>query len=127
MKNKDNIDIKYIGVPNICFSLTDKDDDREEEFSKQRMERGFDDSETWCLASAIAGFTLPRLKRFKDAAPCVPYGMKEEEWNEILCKMIRAFELMLRENASWIYDESEQKEVDEGLDLFREHFMSLWW
>ena len=69
MKNKrlkNNIDIKYIGVPNICFSLTDDDDSREEGFSKQRKEFGFDDSETWCLMSSIANFTIPRLERYID-------------------------------------------------------------
>jgi len=29
------VDVKYLGVPNICFSLTDKDDKREIEFIKQ--------------------------------------------------------------------------------------------
>ncbi len=27
-------DIKYLGVPNVCFSLTNKDDDREQKFIK---------------------------------------------------------------------------------------------
>ena len=40
-------DPKYLGVPNICFSLTSPTDDREAEYSIQRKERGFDSSETW--------------------------------------------------------------------------------
>jgi len=57
------VDVKYLGIPNICFSLTDKDDKREIDFIKQRIERGFDDSETWSLRDSMALFILPRLKR----------------------------------------------------------------
>jgi len=63
MKNKK--DPKYLGIPNICFSLTDKNDVREKKFKKQRLKRGFDDSETWSLRDTIAKFIIPRLKRFK--------------------------------------------------------------
>ena len=69
MENKKTIapvDVKYIGVPNVCFSQTEKDDKREIEFLKQRLERGFDDSETWSLSDTVGLFTLPRLKRFKE-------------------------------------------------------------
>lgn len=55
-------DPKYLGIPNIQFSLTDKTDEREEKFSQQRIERGFDDSETWSLDCTITKFILPRLK-----------------------------------------------------------------
>lgn len=30
----ESIDVKYIGVPNICFSVTECDDSCEEKFSK---------------------------------------------------------------------------------------------
>ena len=63
-----SIDIKYLGIPNICFSLTGKDDKREIDFIKQRLERGFDDSETWSLRDTIALFILPRLKRYQEIA-----------------------------------------------------------
>lgn len=38
------MDIKYLNIPNVCFSLTDPMDNREPEMAKQRIERGFDDS-----------------------------------------------------------------------------------
>ena len=42
-------DPKYLGIPNICFSLTEDTDRRESEYKEQRIQRGFDDSETWSL------------------------------------------------------------------------------
>ena len=61
-------DIKYLGVPNVCFSLTSENDDREKLFSQQRIERGFDDSETWSLKDSIIKFIIPRLERYEEIA-----------------------------------------------------------
>lgn len=69
-------DPKYLGIPNIQFSLTDKDDKREKNFSKQRIERGFDDSETWSLDSTITSFILPRLKDSKKLRLDFPLNLK---------------------------------------------------
>ena len=61
-------DPKYLDIPNICFSLTDKEDKREEKFRKQRLKRGFDESETWCLTTTIANFIIPRLELYDSIA-----------------------------------------------------------
>lgn len=127
MKSK-KVDIKYLGIPNVCFSLTKKDDDRELEYSKQRMQQGFDESETWSLANTIAKFILPRLKFFRNHAPghngCYE---NEEQKNENLDKMIIAFELIDRDNGAWIFTDEEDKKYDEGIKLFAEYFKTLWW
>ena len=123
-----NIDPKYLGIPNICFSLTEKGDSREEKFSKQRMERGFDDSETWSLRDTIGNFILPRLKRFKEVDVGFPENLEEpSEWEDILNKMIVSFELLTRDNGTFILTEEEQEKYKEGFELFCEYFMSLWW
>lgn len=62
------IDIKHLNIPNVCFSLTDKDDKREEKFKQQRIDQGFDDSETWSLDHTIASFIIPRLERYQELA-----------------------------------------------------------
>jgi hypothetical protein len=118
-------DPKYLGIPNIQFSLTDKEDEREDEFSKQRLERGFDDSETWSLRDTIARFIIPRLKRFREISIAYPAEMTYEEWNSILDKMIKAFELV--DDRYLTLTDEQQKEYEEGISLFKEHFMGLWW
>ena len=121
------VDIKYLGIPNICFSLTDKDDKREKKFVKQRMTRGFDGSETWNLYGTIARFILPRLQCFKEVNFGYPMDMTSEEWDKILDKMINAFELIILENKAELEDDGKYKEIDEGLGLFATHFLHLWW
>ena len=123
----ETIDIKYLNIPNICFSLTDKTDDRDVDYAKQRQLTGFDDSETWSLTDTICRFIIPRLKRFKDVNKGIPLALTIDEWNTIIDKMLLAFELTTREDGSRIWNDEESKQVDEGLDLFRKWFMALWW
>lgn len=121
------IDIKKLNIPNVCFSLIDSDDERNNEYSKQRLIRGFDDSETWSLTDTICNFIIPRLIRFKEINASTPAQLTEEEWNDILNKMIIAFQLTTRDNGSRNWTNYESKQINEGLDLFRKWFMHLWW
>lgn len=119
------IDHKYIGVPNICFSLTEKDDDREKEFSKQRFEFGFDDSETWSLRDTIANFIIPRLERYEEISK--DFLIRDEELISDINKFLIAMKLTARDSGSLILSEEEEKQLDEGLDAFPKIFLSLWW
>ena len=120
-------DIKYLNVPNICFSLTEETDNREPIYSAQRRLRGFDDSETWSLTDTICLFILPRLQRFKEINASTPDQLTEKEWNDILDKIIISLQLTCKDRGSRIWTEEESKQINEGLDLFREWFMALWW
>lgn len=110
----------------------------------QRIFRGYDDSETWDLGYTIAKFTLPRLKRFKElneGYPCDGEIKTYEEWNEVLDKIIWSLEKIANDEKDypdWQKDldndcysiEKEikyNKKIQEGLDLFGKHLMSLWW
>ena len=122
---KKEIDIKNIGIPNICFSLTKWNDEREEKFKEQRIERGFDDSETWSLRDTIALFIIPRLERYEEIAK----GFLErspEMINDIEC-FLNAMKLISRDKGSCIWDKEEERLVKKGLKAFPNIFMSLWW
>jgi len=120
-------DVKYINIPNICFSITSKDDSREESFSIQRKIYGFDDSETWSLTDTLCNFILPRLKRFREINNGFPYGLTFSSWCDIIDKIILSLELISRDSGSQVWNKEEQSQITEGLDLFREYFLSLWW
>ena len=118
-------DPKYLGIPNICFSLTDKDDKREVDYSKQRIERGFDDSETWSLRDSIANFIIPRLERYEEIAK--DFLKREPELTEDIDYLLRAMKLIARDNGVCIFNEEEERIVEKGLESFPKVFMSLWW
>ena len=125
-KRKQKVDPRYIGVPNICFSLTDEKDEREKEFAKQRKTRGFDNSETWALYESIAKFTLPRLKCFRQITCGYPMEFDSDEpWNTILDQMIQAFELICE--VGYTADDKKDRIIRRGLNLFHKYFFALWY
>ena len=89
----------------------------------QIKNRGFSDSELWGLDSTIAAFILPRLTHFKKVNNGFPLNLTPESWDQILDKMINAFEIVTSKEG-WNRD---NKEVKEGLTLFAEYFRDLWW
>lgn len=121
-------DPKYLGIPNINFSLIDSGDKREKEYSKQRLKKGFDDSETWSLCSTIFSFTLPRLKRYRDITAAYPSSCKDmNSWIKKLDKMIRAMELYIKHEGDIFPSPKEEKEFNKGYKLFKKYMLALWW
>jgi len=118
-------DIKYLGVPNICFSLIKKDDKREELFSKQRVERGFDDSETWSLRDTIANFIIPRLEAYENIAN--DFLVRDKKLIDEIQLFLSAMKLITKDNGACLLSDEEWEEVDKGLKAFENIFMSLWW
>lgn len=123
MKNQRNNRIDVFGIKNVNFSMIDIDDSRWDVFEKQRLNRGFDDSELWNLHITLAGFILPRLKAFKENICSSPTDMTIEEWKEILEKMIVAFEILAEDKE---YSIEEEKKIGTGLNLFVKYFRGLW-
>ena len=116
-------DPKYLNIPNICFSLTKKHDKREPDFAKQRLTRGFDDSELWSLDHTIVNFILPRLKRFRENHCGFPFQFDcDDQWNNILDKIITALELYSKDDTN----KDQDQQIEEGLDLLRKYFRTLW-
>jgi len=119
-----------IGITNVNFSvpLSNPTEERLEEFRKQRLERGFDDTETWNLDNTIALFIVPRLKRFKEVTDCYPHSYESiEKWKEAIQKMIDGFELWITHDKWDHRDVEKHKKVDEAIQLFAKEFKALWW
>lgn len=101
-------------------------------FFYQRLTRGWDDSACWSLDDHLAPIILPRLKRFKElnvhAWPGPENGVDTfEEWQEILDKMIFAFEWDCDEDRKYgRWDNEEYERVKEGHMLFGKFFQCLW-
>jgi len=122
-----------LGIPGVCFSLADQISGkvRQKQYAKQRMTRGWDDTETWSLDTTIADFILPRLKRFREVQHGYPHGETAESWNVKLDAMIRAFTLV---STTFEVDDSTPKQIaknfreqKKGLKIFSEYLGCLWW
>lgn len=86
--------------------------------------------ELWGLDVHLAKLILPKLKAFREmhriSYPC---NLKNnggfEEWNNILDKMIFAFQYVVEEDKCKVYL-SDYDKYEEGIKLFAEYFMDLW-
>jgi CRISPR/Cas system CSM-associated protein Csm2 small subunit len=93
--------------------------ERVEEYKKQRIKRGFDDTECWNLDTTILQFVLPRLKRFRECTIGYPSEFESlENWTECLDKMIDNIDKIIK---------SEEDADYEGFELFKKYFFNLWW
>lgn len=124
--------------------LIGKSDKRWQEFQDIKKEWGFTPDECWNLYHTIAIFILPRLTFFREnyGGMFTPASLKEQDnkkWQKMLDKMIWSFKQIAKENfdeppkfylKKYEYMEAckvYQKDIDEGLDLFREYFLALWY
>jgi len=94
----------------------------------QKLRRGYSDEDLWDLGNHLAEIILPRLKDFKRVnTHGYPNGLTESKWDEILNKMLYAFENTVNEPDFDFntYDDT-QKKIQEGFELFGKYFQSLW-
>ncbi len=92
----------------------------------QRLTRGYSDPEWWDIDYYLAKWALPRLRHLRKHAHGFPVGMSELEWDMILARMCLAFAIIEEYGGDRMDNEAAQKYIDEGLDLFRKHYFSLW-
>ena len=121
--------IDPIGINNVNFSFElSKDDDRRELFKKQRLERGFDDTELWNLDITIARFIYPRLKAYVDLHKEMYSNLDSfnKESEKELDKMVKAFKTYLDGDSKAFLTKKEEKTVSKGFRLFIKHFRHLW-
>ena len=83
------------------------------------------ETEVWNTYHYLAQLIVPRLLAFKalDKHGYPPDFDDMRKWNNTIQKMIDAFELM-KYNTSFSKD--EEKNITEGLDLFRKYYRNLW-
>ena len=126
-----------LGMKNINFSIVEGcSRARKAKYKKQRLQRGFDDTETWNLDSTILHFILPRLKRFREVANGYPEALGSfEEWQKRLDKAIADIELiyddspvehMSKEESHAYFEKQGQAEKD-ITEFLGEYLFDLWW
>jgi hypothetical protein len=109
-------------MENVNFSTININDSNWNIYEKQRLERGFDDSELWCLNNTISSFILPRLKAFKEKHFSTPENMTSDEWDNILERIIIAFEIVRKDDPT----EEEMHKMECGLKLFARYLKNMW-
>jgi len=120
-----------LGIRNVNFSCFGKTGNSRENlrlWKKQRMERGFDDTECWNLDLTICGFVIPRLEVLKQIHHGYPADIEsDEKWCEIVDEMISGFQLVQKKFESFDkWSNEEEQQMQNGLNLFVKYFTNLW-
>lgn len=123
--NKVNTGLDPLDIPNcsaslvgdelnfLAFGETDENYVKKvAKYKKQRIERGFDDTELWNLNTSIAKYVLPRLIEFKKMNNGYPANFDNfEDWIDVIDKMIYSFDHIVNQEK---YDKELEKEL--GID-----------
>lgn len=101
----------------------------------RKCETSINTEEILSLDITIAKFIVPRLKLFRKREDSCPLRFEnEQEWYDILDKMIKAFEHLTKCSSCISTDDPDWKdkekirnnEIKEGLNLFAEYYRALW-
>lgn len=100
-----------------------------------RIRHGFWPQDWWNFDSRCAKWVYPRLKFYSEHRNGYPGDVRNEEWDEIVKKIVWSMEFIATEKL-WPpegdYDPSpedfmkDMEKVQEGLDLFGKWFMAFW-
>jgi len=117
---------------------------------KQRVKIKIDTQDTWSMDCTLAPIILPMLVQLQQTKHGHPYGLTEQEWDDILDEMIWAFEQKCRDhwqddfygdyiedpkNGSmagsfeWIDHDgmkAHQTRMSNGFRLFGKYYENLW-
>lgn len=75
----------------------------------------------YSLDATLALVILPALKKYRENEGGRPCDISEEEWHEIIDKMIKSFQMKIDDD-TW----EDAQEMQEGFELFGEWYQNLW-
>jgi len=91
---------------------------------KQSVKVKIDEWDTYSMDHTLAKIILPMLKQLKETNHGYPGTLTKDKWDEIMDKMIYAFEHKMLEDG--MFDTSDQKKIQEGFRLFGRYYQNLW-
>ena len=107
-----------------------------ERHERERAKNGFSTYDWWNFNSYLSWVIRQGLARFRDGGVGFPVGLTEEEWDQILEKMIDAFEAFEELESMKSYTDRSvsfsewsapyKARWEEGSKLFIEYFFHLW-
>ena len=119
--------LKELGIKETDYPFGDEDE-KEIDPRYEEDEEGFTSSEFWSLDFTLACYVYSHLCYFRDN--CLvgyPAYMTFEQWQAIINKMIKAFELYIKPDNEIIPSKNKQKQMNYGMKLFIKYFGHLWY
>lgn len=115
------MDIKDLGYNEVCFSCDEGDFKKSDIYKAQRLERGWDDTETFGLDVVFGQFMLPRMKRLLELKQTLV--QMDEAQIQAFNDIIKALEIIASDNIT----RDNYHLVQRALFLFGAYFHKLGW
>lgn len=87
----------------------------------QRVVRGYDDRLYWAMDEYLDPIILAGLRNLRENGHGYPSGLTEKKWNQILDKMMVAFEL-----DKYSVNRKNHIKRKDGMALFAFYYDNLW-
>ncbi len=101
--------------------------------NKQRIQKGYSYRDLWSFDTYLAGVISKGLIELRDVTHSYPCDTSMEEWAQTLTEMASGFDAWANMWDEAMYDgdylenmKALEAKLNKSMDLFKEHFGSLW-
>lgn len=116
--------LRELGINENFYLFNEKE--KQSDCRYKEDEDGFVPAECWNLDTTFAMYIYSHLCYFRDNCNYGhPGNLSEEQWNNILNKMINGFKLLITNETD--ISKTRRKKIDYGLRLFAKYFSALWY
>lgn len=116
--------LRELGIDENFYLFNEKE--KQSDYRYKEDEDGFVPAECWNLDTTFAMYIYSHLCYFRDNCNYGhPGNLSEEQWNNILNKMINGFKLLITNETD--VSKTRRKKIDYGLRLFAKYFSALWY
>lgn len=116
--------LRELGIDENFYLFNEKE--KQLDYRYKEDEDGFVPAECWNLDTTFAMYIYSHLCYFRDNCNYGhPGNLSEEQWNNILNKMINGFKLLITNETD--VSKTRRKKIDYGLRLFAKYFSALWY
>ncbi len=123
----------YKAVANVGYGdglilVNEEKEERALKLIQQQLKDGFNDSQLWDFDFSIAKSLLPKmLARFKDITHSHPMDLTEQEWDDILTKLIWYLDNVVNDpDVPYKYESKYKEDMEKCTELFAKYFRDLW-
>lgn len=116
--------LRELGIDENFYLFNEKE--KQSDYRYKEDEDGFVPAECWNLDTTFAMYIYSHLCYFRDNCNYGhPGNLSEEQWNNILNKMINGFKLLITNETD--VSKTRRKKINYGLRLFAKYFSALWY
>ena len=120
--------IANVGYGDGLILVNEEKEERALKLLQQQIKDNFNDSQLWDFDFSIAKSLLPKmLARFKDITHSHPMDLSEQEWDDVLARLIWYLDNVINDSdVPYKYESKYKEDMERCTELFAKYFRDLW-